>query len=268
MGAFDNLDLQPVSADDKSGRSLQKEVYSVTSLRELRNTWKNTAAGAKATAIDLVTLPDEKAQKEQHEKDLKQYDLSGNGKLDDVELRHAIENAKTVYEILRLDDLHLYDKNRDGSINGKEAERRQADIKKSQDQQLKKYDTTNDGMLDKDERKRQVEDLLDAQKVPLSEKELKERIAVTAFDLKANFEKGDMSDLMIDIYRAHEKMPRVQFEQYLKAVNDEFHKINPNADILEVEYFNQLLMRVKVRDGQMIGFLRSDQAEMAKTLGR
>ncbi len=270
MSELDELELYPVSfsADELTGPKLRNEVYTVASMRELRNTWSKTSAGAMRKRADLASLDDESTQRNLHAKDLKQFDINSNGKLDDSELKHAMERATTVEELLRFDDLYLYDKNRDGLINGKEATKRDGDIQKSRDAQFKNYDTNSDGTFDNNERKRQIEDLLDAQKKPLSEKDLKEKIAEATFDLRANFENGDMSALMLDIYRANEKMRKVQFEKFLKAVNDEYHKINPHADIIDVAYSNRFSMRVTSRDGKYTAFLDSRHVEFARKHGK
>lgn len=249
--------------DHKAAPKLYFEGYSVDSIRELRNfPGKEVENGLVGEYLDLFF------SKVNRYADLKQYDRNGNGKLDSKEFDHAMENATSVEELLRFDALRNYDKNQDGLIVGKESEERIAAMKKSQQLQLQKYDANNDGKIDRGERKVQTADLLDKQKVPLSPKQFKEMVSESVDDLKANLERDIFSDIMRDMHRAQETLPRVQLEKYMKAVNDEFHKVNPNADILEVSYFGKRYsLRIQSRtDPNIIYFFGPDQADMAKDM--
>lgn len=267
MGGFDKSDHKAGSG----GKNIEPpaiyfEGYSVDSIRELRNFPGKPIPDRTSYLGKFAEFVEALWAKVQHEDDLKQYDRNGNGKLDDKEFKHAMENAPTVEELLRFDTLKLYDKNHDGLIVGKEADKRDEDAKKSQEQQLLKFDTNHDGKLDRDERKVQTADLLDKQKVLVSEKELKEITALSVHDLRANLELGDFSDIMRDMHRAQEKLPKVQHDKYLKAINDEFHKWNPNAEILEVSYFGKRYsLRIQsLKHPNVIYFFNPDQAHMAK----
>lgn len=174
---------------------------------------------------DAYSFAQFKNDKNRHQEDLKRYDKNGNGKLDDRELDHALKNADSLSDIFRYSTLKQYDKNRDGVIDGKEQKKIDEDIEKANKETLKKYDTNRDGKIDKKEREKQLDDLFKDKRPPVSDKEFKEQVAESIHDLRNAIERQNPRDIVRDIQRAQEMMPRDQFEKYMKALNDELRKI-------------------------------------------
>ncbi len=275
MTAFEQLDAAPAKTSNDTGfGALQSDAYSNQVLK-----FDSKSPPAKdddklpgleivgGDKLDLAKLLPE----EQHKEDLRKYDKNGNKKLDDDELQKAMDSAQTLDEMVRFADLKKYDTNRDGVIDEKEDKKRQDDNWKAHLERLKKYDTNHDGTIDDQEQKKEIEDFVakylkdtDEKKKPLKEKELKEETARGVEDLKKGIASGDLSAVITDLERAKAEMPADQYAKYLKAVNEEFHKHNPNADIVgTIQQNGKHQMEVRSKSGDITVIVDNNEVDLA-----
>ncbi len=229
MGKFEQFDTSTNSQNSNTWSTLHDDAYSFAQYKDDKSPSSNSQS--RTFSVNNFLDLDHKEAKRRYKEDLDRYDKNGNGKLDDREIDHAMQNSESISDWFRYSTLKIYDKNRDGIIDDKEQKKIDEDNEKARKEALKKYDTNRDGKLDDKEREKQFSDLFKDKRPPVSDKEFKEQVEESVHDLKVGIKRNDLRDLVRDIDRAREMMPLDQFEKYLKALNHELRKINPTLEI-------------------------------------
>ncbi len=275
MGAFEQFDTSAAKSSDTATGALFSDAYSSSAVNQ-----NPEKLEAKLHFPDLpkVTIKDEDvpefkrqidemAQKE----NLAKYDTNKDGKIDDNEYSTAIANSKDLSEIWKLGELKRYDKNHDGKIDDKEDVQRMNDQFELHQERLKKYDKNKDGKLDDKEQLNEINDILrpfgladKTEKQPLKEEELKKEIDRGVEDMKKGIAANDMTAVIQDLEKAKQQLPPDQYAKYLKAVNDEFHKHNPNADIVgPFEQNGKHQLEVRSKSGDVTVFVNPNEVKRA-----
>lgn len=275
MGAFEQFDTAAAKSSDTANGALFSDAYSSNPANQNP---EKVQTGIHFPDLPKVTIKDEdipdfKKQIDEivRKENVAKYDTNKDGKIDDNEYSTAIKNSKDLSEIWTLGELKRYDKNHDGIIDEKEDVQRTKDQFELHQQRLKKYDANKDGQLDDKEQLNEINDILKpfgladkTEKQPLKDDELKKVVDHTVEDLKKGIAANDLSAVVQDLERAKEQMPPDQYAKYLKAVNDEFHKHNPNADIVgPFEQNGKHQLEVRSKSGDVTVFVNPNEVSRA-----
>lgn len=279
MGAFERFDTAAAKSADTTAGALFSDAYNSSGANANRgkvegkqdNSAKSDNSGLPGVTLENAIDPDlkRKFDEAQQQEDLSKYDKNKDGKIDDKEYSTAINSSSDLSEIFRLGELRRYDKNHDGKVDEKEEKARTKDKLDAYFEELKKYDTNKDGKIDDAERAKQFDDILRrvenrAEEKPHKEEELKKEIDRGVEDLKKGIKANDLSAVIQDLEKAKATMPPEQYAKYLKAINDEFHKHNPNADIVgPFEQNGKHQLEVRSSSGDITVFVNKDEVKRA-----
>ncbi len=274
MGAFEQFDTTAAKSADTSAGALYSDAYNaLTAAGKTENKQDKTTAHLPGVTLENAIDPDLKKTIDdaQAKVDRDKYDTNKDGKIDDSEYSKAINDSKDLSEIFRLGELKRYDKNHDGKIDENEEKQRTKDKLDLYFQELAKYDTNKDGKIDDAERTKEIEDIWKQfigdktpKKEPVKEEELKKEIDHSVEDLKKGIAANDLSAVIKDLEKAKAELPPEQYAKVLAAVNNEFHKHNPKADIVgPFEQNGKHQLEVRSASGDCTSFVDANEVSRA-----